>query len=529
LKAWLAEQESVHEPAGLMVMARLCNVAVGMATVPALIHFLGPGGFAAWALLLAMSFAFTGLEMGLAPSFVKHAAPLLRAREWRAANGMLSSAFAMLVLVFGLVAVPVSALAPWIAGELQLPVGEALSAPSLVLVVYGAVALRSLLQFGVHTLAAARRFRAVAAATFLQSLCANLASAIVAGLTRRLDLALLAFWGGQLLVVAAFFLLSRRVLEDRAGTPSMDAVRKLMPHGFKIQLGDWAQVITFQFDKFIIASWLGLVHVAAYEVANRSILALRSIPSSGLESFLPSAAIGQSEPGEVWDRYLAVTRLAATAVTVFMLAPLAIAPLFLYAWTGEVGYDARGVFAALFVGFAANVLALPAAAMVQAAGRADLQARAAIATMLVNVPLSVLLLWQWGMPGAALGTALAMTTGACLLLASMHRAYGRSLATTLSMLAGYWPAALACVLVAVAADYAFEQWFAAVPPGMRNGWSARLPLAGVAIAAYFACAALMLALQLRRGQQTRRQLLDAARWLRGLALSAPEPAPRPQG
>ena len=523
MKALLVEQSSVHEPAGLMVMARLGNVAVGMATIPALIHFLGPRDFAAWALLLAMSFAFVGLEIGMALTFVKHAAPLLQGRELHAAREVKSSALVVLAVVFSLAALPVITLAPWAARELELPDGATLGAGGKIVFVYFAVAVRSLMQFGSHGLTAARRFRAVATVVFLQSTAGNVASAVCAAWTRRLDLALLAFWSAQCFVAACGFAFSLRLFEGggKGGGPTLATAKELMPHGLKIQLGEWAQIVTFQFDKFIIANWLGLLSVAAYEVANRCMLALRSIPVAGLDSFLPSAAIDQSAPEEVWQRYLSVTRLAASAVSVFMLAPLTIAPLFLYAWTGHVGYDARGAFAGLFLGFAANVLALPAAAMVQAAGRADLQARAAMLTLVVNVPLSLTLLWQFGMGGAAIGTSLAMMGGALVLVASMHRAYGRPPAATLSMLAAYWPVLLACALIAIAAWVPFARWFGEVPEALRDSWRLRLPLAGVAIGGYLLIAALLLVLQFRCGLLTRAQYEQLRDWLQRKGLLSP--------
>jgi len=384
----------------------------------------------------------------------------------------------------------------------------------MVLFVYAGVGLRSLLQFGVHALVAARRFRAVALAMFLQSFCANVSAASVAGITHRLDLALLAYWCAQVAVVSLASLYARDLFpRGHWERPRLETLRALLPHGFKIQLGEWAQIVTFQFDKFIIANWLGLVSVAPYEVANRSLLALRSIPSSGLDSFLPSAAIGQADPGDTWERYLLVTRLAASAIVLFMLAPLAIAPLFLYAWTGAVGYQSQPVFVALFLGFAANVLAIPAAAMAQASGRAELQARAAIAAMLVNVPLSVVLLLQWGMAGAAFGTSVAMVCGAALLLAGVHRAYGRSLRPTLALLLAYWPVLLSGVLLALLVQIAFGRWWPTVAVEARDAWQTRLPVAVVALLAFLASASLLLALQIRLRLVSREQYEQLAHWL----------------
>lgn len=529
MRGLLAEQPSVHTPAGLMVGARLANVVAGMATVPILLHFLGGEAFGAWAILLAIGFAFSALEMGMAPTFVKHAAPLVQANDWRGVGEVLWTALLMLSSLYLLAGVPLLALAPVAARKLQLPDAPALTATAMVLLVCSAAAARSLLQFGGHAFAAARRFRALAVLVFLQSFASNVAAAAVAASSRRLDSALMAYWSAQLLVTGGGFLWSRALAPTGAGggRPSLRMARELMPHGLRIQLSDWAQIVTFQFDKFIIASLVGLVSVSPYEVANRSVMALRSIPSSGLDSFLPSAAIGQQAPEETWQRYLAVTRLAAASVSVFLVAPIAIAPVFLYAWTGQMGFLSRGVFVVLCVGVALNVLALPAVAMVQAAGRAELQARAALVTMIINIPLSLLLLLRYGMVGAAAGTSVAMAAGGMLMLADTHRAYRRPLRPTLAMIARYWPALLVCALFGLVAWLPFESWIAAIPESARDDWRSRLPAAALAGLAYLLCMSAMVLVQLRCGLITRAQYAQILEWLRRrLPISPPGAPPR---
>lgn len=516
MKRLLEEQSSIYAPAGLLVFARIANVVVGLATIPVFIHFLGGEGFAAWALMLATSAAYTALEIGMAPTYVKHAAPMIQQADWHGASVVLASAMLILASLFAVASVPILLMAPLAAAKLHLPETPLFSPAGLMIAVFAAVALRSLLQFGGFTLSAARRFRALAVSSFLQSLASNLAAAITAILTGRLDLTLIAFWSAQLLVVLASFLFAQLLFRPvgMLALPRLAVVRSLMPHGLKVQVCDWAQIVTFQFDKFIIASLIGLWGVAPYEVANRSVMALRSIPASGLESFLPSASIGQSSPDETWQRYLALNRLAVIAVVIFMLAPLAIAPSFLYSWTGQMGYLSRGAFIGLMAGFVANVLALPAAAMVQAAGRADIQARSALLTMAVNIPLSLLLLFQWGMTGAAIGTSVAMIAGSAMLVAGMHRAYGKRLAPTLATFAEFWPAVVVCAAFFALTYVPFENWLASIPEPARWAWRTRLGPTAVSALAYIACVATMIAIQVRRGLLTQEQSAGLSRWLR---------------
>jgi O-antigen/teichoic acid export membrane protein len=511
-----AEQPSAFAPAGLLVLARIANIVVGLGMIPLLIHSLGGNGFAAWALLLASGAAFSVLEVGMPLTFVKHAAPWLQQGNWAQVHKLLLHV-AMIVALAFLLATPVLLwFAASAARQLQLPDGDWLSARQMLLFVFAAVGLRALLQFGVHTLNAARRFRALAAASFMQSFTANVAATVVAMWSGRLDYTLVAFWLGQLLVMAATLVIVRRLYIGALGfaLPKLGLLRALLGHGLKVQMGDWAQIINFQFDKFLIVSTLGLWSVAPYEVANRGVLALRSIPASGLDSFLASAAINQESGADRWPRYQAVTQMAAAAVLVFMIAPLAIAPIFMCAWTGEMGYSARWVFVFVMLGGASGLLAVPAAALAQAAGRADLQARAAIASMVVNIPLSIGLVWHWQMAGAAAGSAIAMLVGSALLLSAVHRLFGQSLAATLRSLWQFWPLLVVCLVCAGLVYYPFDYWLLSLDAGTRYSRETRSVLVLVAGATYLACLAAMAAVQIRRGALSRDQYDFLAKWIR---------------
>lgn len=497
-----AEQRTTATPVGLMVAARIANMLVGLAIIPVLIHTLGGEGFAAWAVLLAVSAAFTLLEVGMPKTFIRYAAPLIQQGQWQQVATLLAHVLTVLGLVFVAGIWPVSWLASEAAGRLKVPNDGLLSAAQMILFVYAAIALRALLQFGSLTFNAARRFRAYAVASFLQSFLSNVAAAAVAIWTGRLDLTLLAFWIAQLLLLALSSLIAiQRFARDIAITlPRLDKLRELCSHGLKVQAFDWAQILTFQFDKLLIATFMGLWAVAPYEVGFRGVAALRSVPSSGLDSFLATAAIGHHEGSdELWRRYRSATQLAALSVLVFLIAPLAVAPIFLYAWTGEMGYYGRWVFLSLSLGAACSVIVLPAATLAQAAGRVDLQARSALASLLLNIPLSFILLLEWGLAGVAAGTALSLLAGSFLLLLEVHRAYRQSLPSTLKMLAALWPLVAVCAACALLANAPFEIWLSSLPRSMRYAWQVRLVPGLFAGLGYLVCVSLMAATLIHRG------------------------------
>ena len=494
-----------HEPlrsASLMVGARLLNLGMGLLTIPLLIRYLGGEGFAAWAILLAIAAGFSLLDLGMIPATIsRFAAVPARDGDWNAMRVLFTRVWILLALSFGCGLVAIRWLAPPMAAWLGLPDTPLFAAGEIVVGVYLAVAIRAFSQCGTLALFAARRFAAVSLVSLLQPLCANVAAIVTACLSGRLDLALIAFWSAQLGVVGITFFVARRMCAPRFARGALDfgKLRELCFYGLTNQTEGWAQFVNFQFDKFIIAGLVGLWGVAPYEVANRAAAALRSIPVSGAETLLPSAVIQQARNEDPWGWYTASTRIAAYGVLLFMIAPLAVSPVFLYAWTGEMGYLGRGVFVPLIIGATASVLSLPAAMLMQAAGRPGIQARAALIAIAINVPLSLALLAKWELVGAATGTGVAMVAGASFVVVATHRHFDRPLRSTAALLARFWPLLLACACWGGLSWLVFREWFATLDAALRFSRATRVYPGLAAIAVYLLCVTSMVAIEVRRG------------------------------
>ena len=481
------EAPSFAAPAGLFIGARLANMVVGLAMIPLLIHFLGGIGFATWAMLLSCSVVFTELQLGIPTALMREVA--VRPGH-AAAAGLWSSAVVLLIVIY-LVLLPLVALGALPLGEwLRLPPVGHLHAGVAILGVYLAVALRAVMLTGSYSLLAAFRFHHVAGIAMAQALVSNTLATVAAGLTGSLGTTLVTFWLAQVAVVAAAYVFAQGHLGWRPRFQLCDRghMRNLVAYGVKIQVGEWAQTINFQADKFIIARLLGLWPAALYEVANRSIVALRSIPASGMTTFLPIAAQQTATGGDMSGASRRMISAALFGVLVLFAAPLAIAPVFLYAWVGEMGYVSRHVFTCLAVGTAANLLARPVATLAQAAGHAEIPARAAIVSIVVNVPLSLALVRVWGVEGAALGSSVAMVIGATVLLYQARARMGSEMLEGVSgVLRRHWPLAAVCLLWSVAVHHGFRNWFLETPIAVRYTVGLRLHAGLAAVALYGAC------------------------------------------
>ena len=478
-------------PASLFIAARLVNMAVGLVMIPVLVHSLGGRDFAAWAILLSCSVVFNELQLGMHTALVRAVAVADRAETEVIAR--LSSSAAGFLVAIHLVALPFVASAAHSVGEwLRLPHVGRWHPGVAVLFVFVAVAARAVLLTGTYALFAA-------ALSLAQALVSNTTATVVAWRTRDLAATLASFWLAQLAVVGAGFVLARGIgWRPRLRLFEPALVGRLLSYGVRVQLSEWAQIINFQFDKFVIVRVLGLWPAALYEVSNRSVLALRSIPASGMETFLPVATQRTASSEDKAAAVRVMARLAVYAGLVFFAAPLAVGPVFLYAWVGEMGYVSRRVFAVLVVGAAANLLALPVATAAQAAGRPEVQARAAIASILLNIPLSLTLVRVWGLEGAALGSSLAMVLGMGVLFWQARRMLGHQVVSAMtSTLVRHWPLGVVCLAWGIAVHVVFARWLATTSVAFRYDLRPRAEAGLAALALYAGCLLVLLALKLR--------------------------------
>ncbi len=516
--------EGLLGPAALMVGARVASMLMGIATIPFLIHYLGSTGFAAWALLLALGAGFSLLDLGANNIIVRFLAEPAASGRWHEVRATLGLVWVMLATVYALGLAAAFYLSGPLAAWLRLPATEWLTPREAVCVVFVAVALKAFLETATRTLYAARQFQTVALIALLQPLLSNLAAIGTAWGTSRLDLTLLAFWFVQLNLLALLCFLFRRQCLPTLDATNFSVVQmgRMAAFGLKTQVEQWAQFINFQFDKLIIAGFVGLWAVAPYEVANRSVLALRSVPASGVETMLPAVVLLQADRAGVLHWYLDSMRITVYGLCVFMLAPLAVAPVFLYAWTGELGYVGRWVFLALLTGAMASVLTLPAAILSQASGRADLPARSAGTSMVLNVLLSLLLVLNWGLAGAAIGTAIALVLGAGQLLHSVHAHFGWRVADTFRAVARLWPPVTVCLCVGGLSYWMFESWLAMVEPSVRFARATRIGPGVAALLLYVLCIGALFFVELARGaftsgERTRLRRVVPFKWFARLA------------
>ena len=202
-------------------------------------------------------------------------------------------------------------------------------------------------------------------------------------------------------------------------------LREMFAYGAKISVSRVGGLICFQADKLIVSRVLGLAAVSFYEVSSRLTSFMRAVPLVMLSALIPATSeLGaRNDREKILRTYLLVSKYVAM-VTVAMVAFLVLeAGSVVRLWLGKTFDQSAFLVQILAIGYGVNVLGGAASQTGAGVGRPEFDMRSTILLSIVNPVMSLLLVQEFGAPGAAAGTSLALIVAAIYLLVTFHRNY----------------------------------------------------------------------------------------------------------
>jgi O-antigen/teichoic acid export membrane protein len=222
--------------------------------------------------------------------------------------------------------------------------------------------------------------------------------------------------------------LHTRIARLRLTRPEWATLKELASFGLKGQSLLLAELIVFQFSKFVLGAVSGTSAAGAYELGSRLALGFRTLGGLFTGALTAPLTRSFSDRGLAGAREQAdrlTTRIAAFSVVPPLLG-LALAPALLSLWLGEYAPLTLATMTALCVGFATNMLTGVQGVLAEAIGRPGLSARAAGVTAVLSLVLGTALLLPLGPTGLVIGTAAAIVIGSAYNIAIVQPAVGSS-------------------------------------------------------------------------------------------------------
>ena len=401
------------------VTGRFVSIVVWFLLTPVILHAVGPVSYGLWALVTSLvSYGFL-LDLGVSATLTKHVAEQTARGDYDTARDYVATAVrlqALLGIVVFLFALVLALLLPAV---LLVDADLRAQIPILVILMGVTVGLSLAASPVTAILRGIQRF--------------DLANVLVVAntlLTAAGILLVLGAGGGLVGIVAAtipatiltsvlgIVVLARAAPRIRLGWrgASRSHGRRILRFSAPIFAVQVAGVLQTRTDEFVIALLLSVGSVTPYTLGRRLSELPQIVGEQALKILLPmsSELEASRDTARVRAAFVAGTRVALVLVAPIGLVIAFLAGPILAVWVGPAYADPGPVVAILVAAVILDAALWPAGYVLQGIGRHTPLAAIAVASGVVNVVLSVLLVGPLGLTGAALGTLLGHGLGVVL-------------------------------------------------------------------------------------------------------------------
>jgi O-antigen/teichoic acid export membrane protein len=388
-------------------LGRGLPLLLALALTPVLVGQLGLERWGLFTLALAMVGVFGVFDLGIGPALTRALSERMADGHDAEAGRLVGTAMVALGAFAALGAAILWAVLPWaMRSALNVPPAlqeEALLAFRILAVAAPLVVVNAAL-WGV--LAAHQRFAAANLVTIPVSAMYYLGPVLVLMVWPSLVAVMLVLVGCRLLNTICYAWLARGVLPP----VSVGPIGLVLP---LLRIGGWMtassilnQALMYA-DRFLIGAMLTLVAVAYYATPLDLVLRMWIVPVAVAQALLPAMASSWRAAPEVAAGLLRRGGLLILALVLPACLVLAgFGDWVLRLWLGaEFAAGGGLVLRVLAVGIFFSCLAYAPNALLDAIGRPDAAAKLIAVEAMVFLPLSALLLWRWGIAGAAVAWA----------------------------------------------------------------------------------------------------------------------------
>jgi O-antigen/teichoic acid export membrane protein len=430
----MAETAEQRASGGRLLAGTLWNAAgrglpllLALALTPVLVHQMGIERWGLFTLALALVGVFGVFDLGVGAALTRALAARIGSGATRDATELAGAALSALLLVSTAIAAAAFAAVPFVVERLlNTPPdlqAEAVAAFRLLCLAAPLVVVNAA-QWGAR--AAHQRFREANLVTMPVATFYYLGPVLVLLVWQSLVGVILALLACRAANTIAYLWLARR---DLPGLGLAMPRRALI--GPLLRMGGWmsasgilTQALLYA-DRFVIGALLTLSAVAFYATPLDLVMRMWILPVAVAQALLPAMASAYATHAEATAGLLRRgVLLTLAAVLPACLLLVAAGPWLLHLWLGaEFAAGGGRVLQILAVGIFFSCAAFAPGALLDAIGRPDVNAKWQLAQAAVFLPLSALLLVQFGIEGAAAAWAARCATDAAGRLAFAARLY----------------------------------------------------------------------------------------------------------
>ena len=395
---------------------RVADIAVQVATTfwitPLLIHALGRERYGLWATVIALVTYLDIFDLGLTSAVTRYVSRALGKSDEAAARETVRSAFAILLRIglgcLVLVAL-LAAAAPWLLRGVRAEV----PARAIIVILGGTAALSFPLRVFAGVLEAHLRYECTTLASIARTLLTTAALWWVLRNGADLVHVVAVVAAGGLFQRALNWFFARRVFPAMRLLPlttSPAARRALLGYGVKNFLMKLVDLVRFRIDNLVISRFVNVAAVALYAPGMALIRYYREIIDSlgGVMMPMFSRAEATGDRARLRSQLVRATRLCA-AIAMLIGGGLALyGDLFIERWLGPGFHDSYLVMLVLAPAFIVAMAQNPGIYMLYGLSKQERLLRLNVIEAVLNLSLSLALVFVWGILGVAAGTAISL-------------------------------------------------------------------------------------------------------------------------
>ena len=385
------------------------EMILGLLTLPFNLHHLGAEAYGLLALTAGITVHFSILDLGYGGAMVKFVAQYRAHRDARALNEVASTIF-VVFSIFGVIAYLITiGLAFNLDHVFNVTPAQAATGRWILLIIGLNVAVNfAFAVYGGVCVGFQRmdRNNVVAVITSVATAAANVIAVLmgygVIGLV-------VATTSVRLAAYLAYRHNAYRVFPLLRVSPALfrrDRLREVTSFSIYASVIDWANKLNYELDELVIGVFLGPAPVAIWAVADRVISGTQRLTNQGNSVLFPVVVDSDatSRQGRLQVLLLEGTRLSLATVIPIAVVLIVLAEPFVRAWVGPAMLGAAPVIQILAFAVALRVGNATSTTVLKGAGQVRYLAMVNIATGVVNLALSALLITRFGLVGVAVGT-----------------------------------------------------------------------------------------------------------------------------
>jgi O-antigen/teichoic acid export membrane protein len=399
---------------------------------PLILHRIGVAGYGSWAVFMAINGLTSLADLGLVGTLSKFVAEYYARQDFEALGRLLSSGLTLFLLLDLIIGTAVWFTSPLLVKRLfhgsAVPGAELIILLRCFLIVIASNVLAQLFASVTTGLQRLDLTHVMSAANTLMSAVFGAVLLLRGGGIRGL---VYGYIGSAILTILVYIILVRKLLPQVALNPMhFDGAesRKMFGYSLRLYLTQAAVVVHNQVEKLFLALLVGVAPVGWYDIASDIALKMRGTIAIILSPVLPAASElhALDDKSRIKELYYRSHKYLALVGVPLVCYVAAVSHRFVELW---IGPSMTMIALPLSVILAVNFLNLatgPGFMIFAGAGNLKPGVQSAVLAIILNIVLSLGLIYKFGFAGAVMGTAGALILASAYFLAVFHHETGYS-------------------------------------------------------------------------------------------------------